>query len=288
MGNCFTACTRSKDGDSLPGQENNTNGKQRAKRDESDITAKASRKNSPSSTLKDNLSITSVEPSSDIGDVGTKTDCFSEGNQSTEDLTVIGHALPILEKQEGPVIEPGVSNTRTIVVEPAATSENSSKETSLGEGIKRPITGNESNSTSSLSSFGTEEPKCNDDLEVVYLDEETSATVPPPRESETPENPERRSYFQLLEFLKIRLHMAANNMEINRLLTNVDRALGRTSRTRELGFQRMRAAEESRRAAQDIQEEDDTHGEDTENDDGEESDEGGETPPPPIPRVCWQ
>ena len=82
--------------------------------------------------------------------------------------------------------------------------------------------------------------------------------------------------------------MAANNIEINGLLTNVDRALGRTSRTRELGFQRMRAAEESRRAAQDIQEEDNTHGEDTENDDGEESDDGGETPPPPNPRVCWQ
>ena len=287
MGNCFTACNKSKDGDSSPGQEKKANDKRKAKRDKRDIKAKASRKNSPSSTLKGNLSNTPVEPSNDVGDVGTKARCFSEGHQSTEYLTVIGHALPILEKPESPVIEPGVSNTRTIVVEPSATSENSPKETSLGEGIKRPITGNESN-TSSLSSVGAEEPKCNDDLEVVYLDEETSATVPQPRESETPENPERRSYFQLLEFLKIRLHMAANNMEINRLLTNVDRALGRTSRTRELGFQRMRAAEELRRAAQDIQEEDDTHGEDTENDDGEESDEGGEIPPPPIPRVCWQ
>ena len=152
-------------------------------------------------------------------------------------------------------------------MEPSATSENSSKETSLGEGVKRPITGNESN-TSSLSSFGAEEPKCNDDLEVVYVDEDTSARVPPSRESETNENP-------VLEFLKIRLDMAANNMEINRLLTNVDRTLGRTSRTRERGFQRMRAAKESRRAAQGIQEEDDTHREDTENDDGEESYEGG-------------
>ena len=77
-------------------------------------------------------------------------------------------------------------------------------------------------------------------------------------------------------------------MEINGLLTNVDRAIGRTSRTRELGFQGIRASEESRRAAQGIQEEDDAHREDTENDDGEESDEEGETPPPPNPRVCWQ
>ena len=287
MGNCFTACTKSKDSDSSPGRGKKAKGKRRAKRDKSDINFKASRKNSPSSTLKDHLSITSVESYNDVGDVGTKTECFSEGHQSTEDLVVIGHALPILEKPESPVIEPGVSKTRTIVVEPSATSENSSKETFPGEGIKRPITGNESN-TSSSSSFGTEEPKCNEDLEVVCLDEETSAPVPPPRESESPENPERRSYFQLLEFLKIRLDMAANNMEINRLLTNVDRALERTSRTRELGFQRMRAAEESRRAAQDMQGEDDTDGGDTENDEGEEGDEGGETPPPPIPRVCWQ
>ena len=151
-------------------------------------------------------------------------------------------------KPASPVIEPGLSNTRTIFVEPSATSESSSKETFPGEGIKRPITGNESNN-SSLSSLGAEEPKCNDDVEVVYLDEETSATFSPPRESEIPENPERRSYFQLLDFLKRRLDMAANNMEINRLLTNVDRALERTSRTRELGFQRMHAAEKSQRAA---------------------------------------
>lgn len=282
MGNCFTACTKSKD-DSSPGREKKAKGKRRAKRDKSDINAKASRENSPSSTPKDCLSITSVESSNDVGDAGTKTECLSEGRQSTEDLTVIGHALPIPEKPESPVIEPSVSNTRTIVVESSATSENSSKETFPGEGIKRPITGNESS-----PSFGAEEAKCNDDLEVIRLDEETSATVPPPRESESPENPERRSYFQLLEFLKIRLDMAANNMEINRLLTNVDRALDRTSRTRELGFQRMRAAEESRRAAQDMQEENDTDGEDTESEEGGESDEGAQTPPPPIPRVCWQ
>ena len=287
MGNCFTACIKSKDSDSSPGREKKAKGKQGAKRDNSDINAKASRKNSPSSAPKDSLSITSVEFSNDVGDVGTKTECLSEGHQSTEDLIVIGHALPILEKPESPVIEPGVSNTRTILVEPSATSENSSKETFPGEGIKRPITGNESN-TSSLSSFGEEEPKCNDDLEVIRLDGETSAAVPPPHESESPENPERRSYFQLLDFLKIRLDMAANNMEINRLLANVDRALDRTSRARELGFQRMRAAEESRRAAQVMQQEDDTDREDTESVEGEESDEGAETTPPPIPRVCWQ
>ena len=287
MGNCFTACTKSKDSDSSPGREKKARGKRRAKRAKSDINAKASRKNSPSLTPKDDLAITSVESSNEVGNVATKSECLSEGRQSTEDLTVIGHALSILEKPESPGIEPGVSNVKVIVVEPSTTSENSSKETFPGEGIKRPITGNETNA-SLLSSFGIEEPKCNDDLEVLDLNEETSATVPPPRGSESPEIPERRGHFQLLEFLKIRLDMAANNMEINRLLANVDRALDRTSRTRELGFQRMRAAEESRRAAQDIQEEDGTDGEETESEDGEGSDQGCDTPPPPIPRICWQ
>ena len=295
MGNCFTACIKSKDSDSSPRREKKAKGKRRARRDKSDINAKASIKSTPSSAPKDNLSITSVESSDDVGDVGTKTKCLSQGRQSTEDLIVIGHALPILEKPESPVMEPDLSNAKIITVEPSATSENGSKETFPGEGIKRPITGNESNTFS--SSFGTEEPQCNDDLEepqcnddleVICLDEEPSAGVPPSRESGSPENPERRSYFQLLEFLKIRLDMASNNMEINRLLANVDRALDRTSRARELGFQRMRAAKEARRAAQATQKEDGTEGEDTESEEDEESDEGAETPPPPIPRVCWQ
>ena len=123
---------------------------------------------------------------------------------------------------------------------------------------------------------------------MICLDEGRSAGVPPPRESGCPEKPEQRSYFQLLKFLKIRLDMAANNMEINRLLANMDRALDRTSRTSELGFQRMRATEESLRAAQDMHEEDGTDLEDTDSEEDEESDEGAETPPPPIPRVCWQ
>ena len=73
----------------------------------------------------------------------------------------------------------------------------------------------------------------------------------------SPENPGEGGHFfwQLLEFLKIPLDMAANNMEINRLLANVDSALDRRSRTRELGFRRMREAQESLPAAQNIQEE---------------------------------
>ncbi|KAJ7380989.1 hypothetical protein OS493_004583 [Desmophyllum pertusum] len=288
MGNCFSACVTSKDSATSIGQEKNARGKRRVKRAGSKLKAKASRNNSPPSTLKDKLSVTTVESFND--DVGTKNECLSEGCQLVEDLTVIGHALPIQEKPASPFIEPGVSNAKIIVVQPSVTSENTSEETLPEEGIKRPITGSESNP--SLSS-PAEEPKCNDELVLEELgnDEQSSATLPPPRVSEGPETPERSSHFQILEFLKIRLDMAANNMEMNRLLANVDRALDRTSRIREQGFRRMRAARESRRVSQDIQEDTGTDGEETETEDGEEGEEGedgGDTPPPPIPRICWQ
>ncbi|KAL9956050.1 hypothetical protein ACROYT_G037469 [Oculina patagonica] len=219
------------DSASSSGREKNAKGKRRFKLTRRNNT-KASPKNSPTSTPRDDLSITSVESSNDAGTVGTKSECLSEGRQSIEDLAVIGRAIPIVEKPE--------------------------------------------------------KPKCDADLEELSLDEESSSTLAPQRVSE---EPERSSHLQLLEFLKIRLNMAVNNMEINRLLTSVDRALDRTARTRELGFRRMRAAEEARRASLDFQEETGTaysHEEETGDEDDEESDEGGGTPPPPIPRVCWQ
>ena len=288
MGNCFSGCTKGDDSASSSGREKNAKTKRRFKRKGSNNT-KTSRKNSPTPSPNDKLSITSVESSNDAGTVGTESACLSEGRQSTEDLTVIGRALPILEKPESPGIEPGESNARMIVVQSSVTSENSSKDTFPGEGIKRPFTGSESNASSSPSS-PSEEP--NNDLEELGHDQESGATLPPAHASEEPENPERRSHFQLLEFLKIRLDMAVNNLEINRLLANVDRALDRSSRIRELGFRRMRvAAEESRRASQDMQEETGTAStdeEETDNEEDEDSDGGGDTPPPPIPRVCWQ
>ena len=280
MGCCFSGYTKSKDSDSSLGRKNSVGGKHRAKPIIGDLTTKASGKNSPSLTQKDHLSITSVESSNDISDVAKKSES--------------ARALPIPEKPESPHTEPGVSNVdpRVIVVQPSLTSENSSKETFPGERVKRPITGSESNASLTPSS-AVEETTCDDDLEKIELghEEETaSSTLPEPRGSVSPEVPGRRSHFQLLEFLKIRLDMAANNMEINRLLANVDRALDRTSRTRELGFRRMREAkeslraaqgmrkaEESRRAAQNIQEETSIDGEEAE-----------DTPPPPIPRICWQ
>ena len=172
---------------------------------------------------------------------------------------------------------------------PSLTSENSSKETFAGEGVKRPITGSESN-TSLTPSSAVEETRCDDDLEERELghNEKRNSPLPEPRGSVSPKNPGRQSNFQLLEFLKIRLDMAANNMEINRLLANVDRALDRTSRTRELGFRRMREAQESLRAAQNIKDETISDGEETESEKAEEGDDGVDTPPPPIPRICWQ
>ena len=289
MGNCFSGCTKRKESDSSSRRKKSVEDRQRAKQSKGKLTTDASVTNL-SLTPKDNLTITSVESSNEVGDVATKSDILGDGSQSTGNLTVTAHALPILEKPESPVTEPGVSNAnaRITVVQPSLTSENSSKETFPEEGVKRPITGSESNA--SLTPSVVEETRCDDNLEELALghDVKTSSTLPEPRGSVNPEIPGQRSHFQLLEFLKIRLDMAANNMEINRLLANVDRALDRTSRTRELGFRRMREAQESLRAAQDIQEETNTDGEETESEEAKGGDDGVDTPPPLIPRICWQ
>ena len=304
MGNCFSGCTKRKQSDSSSGRKKSVKGKQKAKRSKGNSTTDASVTKSPSLKPKDNLTITSVESFNNVSDFATKSKFLGEGSQPTGNLTV--PALPILEKLESPGKEPGVSNTnaKIIVVQPSLTSENSSKENFPGEGVKRPITGSESNASLTPSSAVEETScRCDDVLEEQELGhgEITSSTLPEPRGSVSPEIPGRRSHFKLLEFLKIRLDMAANNMEINRLLANVDRALDRTSRTRELGFRRMREAqeslraaqdmrkaEESRQAVQDIQEENNTDDEETENEEAEEGDDGVDSPPPPIPRICWQ
>lgn len=307
MGNCFPGCTKRKESDSSSGGKKGVEGKQKAKRSKGNSTIDAFVTKSPSLTPKDDLTITSVASfNDDVSDVATKSKFLGEGSQPSGNLTVAGPALPILEKTESPGTEHDVSNTnaKIIVVQPSLTSENSSKENFPEEGVKRPITGSES-SASLTPSSAVEETRCDDDLEELELghDEKTSSTLPEPCGSVSPEIPGRRSHFKLLEFLKIRLDMAANNMEINRLLANVDRSLDRTSRTRELGFRRMREAQESlraaqdmrkteetRQAAQDIQEETYTDEEEAESEEAEEGDDGVDSPspPPPIPRICWQ
>lgn len=288
MGNCFSWCTKNKGSASSLGREKNAKAKRKVKRKGSICIDK----NSSSLTPKDKLSVTSVESSDEVrtAHADTKSECATEGSQTIVDLTVIGRAIPIRQKPPSPEMEPAASNARIIVVQPSATSENCSDET-IHEEVKRPITGSESNASLSLSSV-VEQPAGNEELEELGHEEESSATLPQPRASVDQEVPVRSSHFQLLEFLKIRLDMAANNLEMNRLLANVDRALDRASRTRLLGFQRMRAAAEARRAAQEIQEEAGTEEEETETEDGEEGDEEdddeGDTPPPPIPRICWQ
>ena len=52
--------------------------------------------------------------------------------------------------------------------------------------------------------------------------------------------------------------------------------------------QDMRKAEESRRAAQNIPEETSNDGEEPESEEANEGDVEVNTPPPPIPRICWQ
>ena len=280
MGNCFSGCTKSKDCDSSSERKKSGGGKQRAKRTKRNLNAgKTSANNSSSLTPKDHAC-------NNVADVATKKECLVEGCQSNGSSKASN------------------ANARIIDVRPSLTSENSSKETFPGEGVKRPITGSESNA-SLTPSTAVEETRCDDDLEELELgqDEKTRSTPLEPRGIVSPEIPERRGHFQLLEFLKIRFDMAANNMEINRLLTNVDRALDRTSRARELGFRRMREAkeaqraardmckaEESRRANQNVQEETSNDEDEPEFKEAVEGDDGDNTPtpPPPIPRICWQ
>ena len=50
----------------------------------------------------------------------------------------------------------------------------------------------------------------------------------------------------------------------------------------------MHEAQESLRAAQNIQEETNTDRGETESERAEEGENGVDTPPSPIPRICWQ
>ncbi len=92
MGNCFSGCTKSDDSASSSRQKKNAKGRRRFRLTRSN-NPKNSRKNSPSSTPKDDkLSVTSVESPNVAGTVSSKSECLSEGRQSIEDLAVIGLA----------------------------------------------------------------------------------------------------------------------------------------------------------------------------------------------------
>lgn len=322
MGNWLCPCTNTKDSAcSLP-QENSTSltqekGRRRKKKGKpKNRTCK-----SKNSTKNEKLSVTSIESARSAG-----VKCqgsSSQGISSTADLTVVGHAFPILQQCTTPLME---ANAKAIVVQPSCTSEHSSEETFPGRRLKRPITGSDSN-TSLRSQAGVEESQSNGEAAVPRRNETRSFVSSSRQESHDRESPERSSQFQLLELLKIRLDMAANNMEINRLMANVERALDRTSRARQLGFRRILAARASRRVQPVVEAQEKTaaYGEEDATDeevsiadgegtgadggesfiagdetgtDGEEyeeetegdgySNDESETPPPPPPRICWQ
>ena len=132
-------------------------------------------------------------------------------------------------------------------MQPSTTSEHSLEERwrFQGGGLKRPMTGSESNASLS-SPAGVEGAKNSAENDSLGHDEESSNVAPGSQASEDQDVPVQSSHFQLLDLLRIRLDMAANNMEINRLLANVDRVLNRTARIRKLGFRRIMAACKSR------------------------------------------
>ena len=258
MGNWLCACTKAKDSDSdcsleqekpltqdkSSTKEKKNKQKKKEKRDSCSRKNKSSRKNSKPSAPKEKLSITSVES---LTNTGSRSECLNEGSPSPVDLTVVGHALPIPQKPVTPEIKHGDSNATVIVLQPSATSEQSSEEAFPGGRLKRPITGSESNPSLS-SPAGVEVYQSNSVRDVFRQDEKSNSVSSQPPRSEDDEIPAQSSQLHpLLEMLKIRLDMAANNMEINRLMANVERALDRTSRIRELGCRRILAARASRK-----------------------------------------
>ena len=282
---------------------------------------KASRRSKAESVLQEKLSLTSFQSFQSERNVSAKSASVNQEISSTSDLTVIGHAIPVLEKPATPEMERDRSTAKVIAVQPSATSEHSSDGTLPDRRLKRPITGNQSNVSLSSGTGVKQSQNCQPKL--ADNNEESKSVLSLLKASQEKGVSNGSSQSQLLDILKVRLDMAINNMEINRLMANVERALDRSSRARELGLQRIRAARSSRRVypvdadaqeetaavkEEEVVDEDENFadGEETGDDtvtDGEETgdydDETGEdsyseveseTPPPPPlkPKICWQ
>ena len=313
MGTLFSSCTKANDRECSSSQEETLAKEKRTRRKKKEKSSKT-RKSLRTSEAKDKLSLTSVKSCSSA--CRKSKSSLSKRAQSTVDLTVIGRAIPILEAPITTEFEPRASNTQVIRVQPNNTSDYSSEESSQCTGLKKPLTGTET-SASLLTPPVVEASHCESFIDPVCHGEESNKSVPTGQISKEQETPARSSHSQLLELLRIRLDMAANNMEINRLMTNVDRALDRTTRALELGFRRIMAARKSRRihALSQFQEqstameeemdynedeeetgttgeescgEDDDSSAEFETEGGDESDEEGEIRPPLRPRICWQ
>ena len=282
---------------------------------------KESRTGITQTVLQEKISLTSVQSDEKVK---VKSATISQVAPPISGFTVFGHAMPIRQKTTTLEKECKISKSKNVVSQANVTTEHSSDETLPDGRLKRPITGSQSN-VSLPSKAGVEELP-NGQPKLLNDDEESeSASASPTTATLQREGSVPSSHFQLLDILKVRLDMAINNMEINRLMANVQRALDRSSRTRELGFQRIRAARNSRRVypveddirsetvvdeeefEEVVDEEDDfADGEETGEDtvtDGEEltgfdedteedscSNEESETPPPPPvkPKICWQ
>ena len=279
-----------------------------------------SRTDKAPTVLQEKLSLSSIQSNENVN---VKSATISQAVPPASGFTVFGHAMPIRQKIATLEIECKGSKSKSVAPQPNVTTELSSDETLPDGRLKKPITGSQSNvsfsSKAGVEEFPNGHPKVPNNVE-----ESGSASASPSKASLEREGSAPSSHFQLLNILKVRLDMAINNMEINRLMGNVERALDRSSRTRELGFQRIRAARTSRRVypvdddvrsetvvdgeefEEVVDEEDDFADEDeTEDDtvtDGKElrdydedtegdscSNEENETPPPPVkPKICWQ
>ena len=334
MGNWFSSCACGKTTDSTcsflqeksRGQNSSlmttkigSKGKNRNPKNQFGKT-KGSRTDKAPTVLQEKLSLSSIQSNENVN---VKSATISQAVPPGSGFTVSGHAMPIRQKAAKLEIECKGSKSKGVAPQPNVRTELSSDETLPDGRLKKPITGSQSNV--SLSSNEGVQEFLNGQPKVPNNDEESgSASASPSKASLEREGSAPSSHFQLLDILKVRLDMAINNMEINRLMGNVEKALDRSSRTRELGFQRIRAARTSRRVYpvdddvrsetvvdeekfEEVVDEEDhfADGEETGDDtvtDGEElrdydedteedscSNEENETPPPPVkPKICWQ
>ena len=281
MGNCFSACVKRSNSTSSMARKTSKRKKHGSGISESLFDAKLSQQNSRTVLSVDQLSVTSLT-SFNTEEIAS---CSSKEREPSIDLSVIGRALPIHEKPDRRKLERAVSGRRVIEVQPCATNENVSDDTFAGGSIKRPITGGESNAfpedgtITSISQFGSQS-ESSLEMEELSDDEDPYSVLPQQRVSPDPPV-QQNNEFQLLDLLRIRLDMASNNMEMNRLLASVDRSLDTSARIREEAERRWRLARIRAYASSREEQAEEVECE-------VNNDEGRLTPPPPRPRICWQ
>ena len=270
MGNCFSSCVKRQNSASI-------------------LTRNVSSKRINGIRFWKRCSDSKLPPRESLSDqLSTSTGPSPSGEQ---DLSVLGHAMPIHRAPIGLSLKPMVSGGRIIVVQPCRSNENDCEETFPGDATRKPVSKSESRvplddkKIDSLKSPSSSPSESSLETEELSEEGDRSSDVSRPPVCDNPAVPvQYNKQLELLKLLTLRLDMATNNIEINRLLGSIDYALERSARIREEAAQRWRLARDEAEAG--MSNSRGKHGEEHECEDN--NDEGRLTPPPPKPRICWQ